>query len=213
MSRPSAADVVPPHMVAEMQMMKERMDFMMNAIRGRVESYNGFKDPLDHLESFKTLMHLQGMANEIMCRAFPTTLKGLVQQIEALIRQGKLQRFIDKERRDQPQEPPTRRENEHPRPPLGDIRMIVGGTTASGSSKKARKTYLRMVQNVQLMRFVPKMARIDKPVIEFTEKDAKRLHHSHDDALVVSIRVGDYNTHQVLMDNGSSADIIYYPAF
>ena len=32
-------------------------------------------------------------------------------------------------------------------------------------------------------------------------------------AIVVSIRVGDYNTHQVLMDNGSSADILYYPAF
>ncbi|KAL0001126.1 hypothetical protein SO802_014907 [Lithocarpus litseifolius] len=27
-----------PHMVAEMQMMKERMDFMMNALRGRVSS-------------------------------------------------------------------------------------------------------------------------------------------------------------------------------
>ena len=31
---------------------------------------------LDHLETFKTLMHLQGVADEIMCRAFPTTLKG-----------------------------------------------------------------------------------------------------------------------------------------
>ncbi|XP_075655855.1 uncharacterized protein LOC142625979 [Castanea sativa] len=34
------------------------------------------KDPLDHLESFKTLMHLQGVPDTIMCRAFPTTLKG-----------------------------------------------------------------------------------------------------------------------------------------
>ena len=32
-SRPSAVDMAPPHMVAEMQMMKERMDFMMNALR------------------------------------------------------------------------------------------------------------------------------------------------------------------------------------
>ena len=31
---------------------------------------------MDHLESFKTLMHLQGIPAEIMCRAFPTTLKG-----------------------------------------------------------------------------------------------------------------------------------------
>ena len=32
---------------------------------------------MDHLESFKTLMHLQGIPDEIMCRAFPTMLKGL----------------------------------------------------------------------------------------------------------------------------------------
>ena len=83
--------MVPPHIVAEMQMMKERMDFMMNALKGRVstdlddlvhrtdlpftasvtsfplppkfcmpqvENYDKSKDPLDHLESFKTLMHL-----------------------------------------------------------------------------------------------------------------------------------------------------------
>ena len=43
----------------------------------QVETYDGSKDPLDHLESFKTLMHLQEVVDEIMCRAFPTTLKGL----------------------------------------------------------------------------------------------------------------------------------------
>ena len=42
----------------------------------QIDSYDGVKDPLDYLETFKTLMHLQGVANEIMCRAFPTTLKG-----------------------------------------------------------------------------------------------------------------------------------------
>ena len=42
----------------------------------QVENYDGNKDPLDHLESFKTLMHLQGIPNKIMCKAFPTTLKG-----------------------------------------------------------------------------------------------------------------------------------------
>ena len=43
----------------------------------QIDSYEGVKDPLDHLETFKTLMHFQGAADEIMCRAFPTTLKGL----------------------------------------------------------------------------------------------------------------------------------------
>ena len=57
------------------------------------------------------------------------------------------------------------------------------------------------------------MVQVDNPVIRFMEEDAQRLHHLHDDVLVVSIRVGDYNTYRVLVDNGSSADILFYPAF
>ena len=91
--------------------------------------------------------------------------------------------------------------------------MIVGGTAAAGSSKKARKTYLRMVHSVQLTGFVPKIPRIDNPVIKFSEEDARRLHHPYDDALVVSLQIGNYNMQRVLVDNGSSADILYYPAF
>ena len=91
--------------------------------------------------------------------------------------------------------------------------MIVGGTTVTESSKKARKTYLRMVQNVQLTGSMLKITRRESPIIGFSEEDARRLHHPHDDALVVSIRIEDYNMHGVLVDNGSSTNILYYPAF
>ena len=37
-SRPIRMDTVPPQIVAEMQVMKQRMDFMMNALRGWVSS-------------------------------------------------------------------------------------------------------------------------------------------------------------------------------
>ena len=57
------------------------------------------------------------------------------------------------------------------------------------------------------------MAYIDNPVIGFIKEDARRLHHPHDDVLVVSIQFGDYNTYRVLVDNGSFTDILYYPAF
>ena len=89
----------------------------------------------------------------------------LKQQIKALIRQGKLQRFINKEKADPPQEQAPRQENKRPRSPIGDIRMIVGGTTAAGSSKKTHKTYHRMVHTVQLTGSVPKMPRVDNPTI------------------------------------------------
>ena len=109
MSLPSLTDVAQPSIVAKMQAMKEQMEVMMNALKGRVSSdlddlvnrtdspfttsvnsfplphkfcmpqinsYDGVKDPLDHLKTFKTLIHLQRVADEIMCKAFPTTLKG-----------------------------------------------------------------------------------------------------------------------------------------
>ena len=57
------------------------------------------------------------------------------------------------------------------------------------------------------------MAQIDNPVIGFTEENVRCLHHPHNDALVVSIRIGDYNTDRVLVDNGSFANILYYLMF
>ena len=42
-----------------------------------LDSYDGTHDPFDHITTLKITMHLQGVPDEIMCRAFPTTLKRL----------------------------------------------------------------------------------------------------------------------------------------
>ena len=109
LSLSSFIDTTLPPIVAEMQVMKEQMEVMMNALKGwvsndfedlvnridspftisinslplpqkfrmpQIESNDGVKDPLDHLETFKILMYLQGIPDEIMCKAFPITLKG-----------------------------------------------------------------------------------------------------------------------------------------
>ena len=41
-----------------------------------LDSYDEAREPFDHIATFKTTMHLQGVPDEIMCRAFPITLKG-----------------------------------------------------------------------------------------------------------------------------------------
>ncbi|KAH7845081.1 hypothetical protein Vadar_008225 [Vaccinium darrowii] len=41
-----------------------------------IDTFNGSTDPLDHLETYKNLMMLQAVPDEIMCRAFPVTLNG-----------------------------------------------------------------------------------------------------------------------------------------
>uniref|UniRef100_A0A2N9HEQ4 Uncharacterized protein n=1 Tax=Fagus sylvatica TaxID=28930 RepID=A0A2N9HEQ4_FAGSY len=41
-----------------------------------LENFDGTKDPFDYLEAFKTIMQLQAVPEEVMCRAFPLGLRG-----------------------------------------------------------------------------------------------------------------------------------------
>ena len=54
---------------------------------------------------------------------------------------------------------------------------------------------------------------MDKQAITFTDGDVERVHHPHDDAIVITLLIADYTTIRVLVDNGSSADILYYHTF
>ena len=46
----------------------------------QLESFDGLKDPLDHLNTFKTTLGLQQPPDEILCHSFPTTLKGAAKE-------------------------------------------------------------------------------------------------------------------------------------
>ncbi len=54
---------------------------------------------------------------------------------------------------------------------------------------------------------------MDDQIITFSEDDARGIHQPHDDALVVIMTIAGFITRWVLIDNGSSADIIYLPAY
>ena len=46
----------------------------------QLESFDGLKDPQDHLNTFKTTLGLQQPPDEILCRSFPTTLKEVTRE-------------------------------------------------------------------------------------------------------------------------------------
>ena len=52
-----------------------------------------------------------------------------------------------------------------------------------------------------------------KQAITFTDEDTGRVHHPHDNAIVITLLIVDYTTRRVLVNNESLADILYYPAF
>uniref|UniRef100_A0A2N9HDB7 Uncharacterized protein n=1 Tax=Fagus sylvatica TaxID=28930 RepID=A0A2N9HDB7_FAGSY len=144
----------------------------------------------------------------------------LKQQIEALIRQGKLGKFVRQDKPDIHPEPRPPRQDENkdrqedrPRDIIGEIRTIVGGLASGGASRSSRKAYARQAHNILVTQRSRKNLKMDDQVISFSEDDARNIHHPHDDALVVTLTIAGFITRRVLIDNGSSADIIYLPAY
>ena len=47
----------------------------------------------------------------------------------------------------------------------------------------------------------------------FSKKDTRGVKQPHDDPLIIMLMIEGFNTRRILVDNGSSADIIYLSAF
>ena len=58
----------------------------------------------------------------------------------------------------------------------------------------------------------PKKQRSDG-VISFFNVNAEGVQTPHDDAIVVSMTIANYDVKRILVDNGSSVDILFYDAF
>ncbi|XP_065632981.1 uncharacterized protein LOC112035103 [Quercus suber] len=59
---------------------------------------------------------------------------------------------------------------------------------------------------------LPKQRRTYQDMI-FNESDSRGVKQPHNDPLVIKLTIEGFNTKRVLVDNGSSADIIYFSAF
>ena len=49
--------------------------------------------------------------------------------------------------------------------------------------------------------------------MSFNEVDARGVKQPHNDLLVIMLNIEGFNTKRILVDNGSSANIIYLPTF
>ena len=90
-----------------------------------------------------------------------------------------------------------------------DFRRINGGRML----KSLKKTHEREINSVHSRLPPMKMPRNDEPDIVFSGRDGHGIRQPYDDPLVIMLRVEEFNIHRVLIDNGSSANIIYLLAF
>ena len=139
----------------------------------------------------------------------------LRKDIEYLIRRGQLSHYVALEGQERVQPPPPHQPTlvQH-QPPVGEIHVISGGFAGGGESISTRKAHLHNIRSGETLEVqtVSKLPRLDT-TITFSDFDMEGCQHPHDDPLVIKAIVGNKKIHRVLVDNGSSTDIIFASAF
>ncbi|XP_074342571.1 uncharacterized protein LOC141680172 [Apium graveolens] len=144
-------------------------------------------------------------------------------EIETLIRQGKLTEWVVKEVRKYMTDyhivhPPPPEDKERV-PRAGSIHIILGGSHIGGDSRKAMDRYAREAKdkpltNVNHLRQrSPELFEREADDIVFRENDLKWVHYPHTDALVIKMKIGMVNVHRAMVDTGSSPDVLTYDAY
>ena len=139
----------------------------------------------------------------------------LRKEIEYLIRRGHLSHYVASEGQERVQRPPPRQPTpvQH-QSPLGEVHVISEGFAGGGESSSARKAHLRSIRSGETLEVqtISKLLRLDT-TITFLDFDMEGCQHPYDDPLVIKAIVANKTIHRVLVDNGSSADIIFASAF
>lgn len=97
-------------------------------------------------------------------------------------------------------------------PSKGHIFATTGGSNQEHMSKRAKKDHQRRVLTV-----TPRVP-LNRPAwstvpITFDESDFQVRDFPHTDAFVVTANVAGFTLHNILLDNGSSADILFAKPF
>jgi len=95
------------------------------------------------------------------------------------------------------------------------IHTISGGFGGGGESNSARKAYARQLDDFEVysVQRPPKSRKYNPLVIGFSDDDYAGVSLPHTDALVVTLTIANYQTRRILIDTGSSADILFKSAF
>ncbi|KAL0433455.1 UNVERIFIED_CONTAM: hypothetical protein Slati_2679800 [Sesamum latifolium] len=88
------------------------------------------------------------------------------------------------------------------------MRMIIGGPMG-GDSHHARKSQVREAHDVSLKEVLDVEAMEDAPLIQFGRAERSGPRTSHNNALIITALLTNYEVGRIFIDSGSSADILF----
>ncbi|XP_060962197.1 uncharacterized protein LOC115725514 [Cannabis sativa] len=140
-------------------------------------------------------------------------------EIEELIRRGKFDKYKKNEEGHPRADDKEENQNASGLRTPHDILTIIGGPHIAGDSRKSQERYAKEAKekpltNVNNISERPEtLFQKECDDITFIESDARWVHHPHSDALVIIANIGRDNVHRILVDNGSSVNLLNFQAF
>ena len=128
--------------------------------------------------------------------------------LEYLVKSGKLKQFLYQPNEQSSQARLRAQRDASTRPPLGTIRVILiapgrFGFQPSKVMSIARSSTEDAPPDLKKGRLEARLA------LSFSDKDKIVTLQPHDDALIVTLKIGRYDVKRVLVDQGSDAEIMY----
>ncbi|CAE5959511.1 unnamed protein product [Arabidopsis arenosa] len=108
--------------------------------------------------------------------------------------------------KDQNLKRPRQSNEEEPRSSKGKINVILGGSKLCRDTISAIKKHRR---NVLLKANLGEEIDFQGASISFDEEETRHLERPHDDALVITLDVANFEVSRILIDTGSSVDLIF----
>ena len=94
------------------------------------------------------------------------------------------------------------------RPPLGTRNVILAAPSRTGAYPSGVMSIAKPHAEDSIHE--SKRGRMEvRPALSFSDEDKIGTYQPHDDALVVTLRIGGYDVRRVLVDQGSGAEIMY----
>ncbi|KAL0303307.1 UNVERIFIED_CONTAM: hypothetical protein Sradi_6198800 [Sesamum radiatum] len=107
---------------------------------------------------------------------------------------------------------PGSKEDNNDIPRKGIIRMIAGGPFG-GDSHKAWKSQVREAHQISIKEALDIETVEDAPIIQFGRAERSGPQTIHNDALVITAMIANYEVGRIFIDSESSADILFGEAY